>query len=196
MADHDLTMTATEYHGWHFLPSDGCLANTDPKIKVQVGEIYHEDRRPIVPCDVGLHASARAIDALVYAPGSIVCQVVLSGVVILHGLDKAAASARRVVAMADATILLHEFACQCAEDVIHLCENKEVARLAIDTKRRWMRGEATDKELDAARDAARAAAWAAWDAAWDAAKAKLAPTVVSLQASAFELLDAMLALHD
>jgi hypothetical protein len=64
---------------------------------------------------------------------------------------------------------------------------------------------------DAAGDAARAAAWdaawdaagdAAWDAAWDAAgdaaraaaKKKLEPTRVSLQESAFQLLDRMIAL--
>jgi hypothetical protein len=46
---------------------------------------------------------------------------------------------------------------------------------------------------DAAADAARAAAWAAArDAAWAAAGDALAPTVKSLQASAFDLLDRML----
>jgi len=71
--------------------------------------------------------------------------------------------------------ILHEFACQCAERVLHLTRDKdsEVCRNAIDTKRRWLRGDATDEELFAARDAAwaaaRAAAWAARDAAWAAA---------------------------
>jgi hypothetical protein len=45
----------------------------------------------------------------------------------------------------------------------------------------------------AAGDAARDAAWdAAWNAARDAARAALAPTVLELQQSAFELLDRML----
>ena len=61
---------------------------------------------------------------------------------------------------------------------------------------------ARDAASDAARDAASDAAWAAaraaarvaasnaaWDAAWDA----LAPTVLTLQASAFALVDAMIA---
>jgi hypothetical protein len=66
-------------------------------------------------------------------------------------------------------------------------------------------GAAAWAALAAARDAAGDAAWAAWaaawaaagaagDAAWAAAGAKLQPTVISLRASAFELLDAMLAL--
>ena len=50
---------------------------------------------------------------------------------------------------------------------------------------------------DAAKDAAKDAAWAAagdaaWAAAWDAAREKLKPTTVSLQASAFDLLDRMI----
>ncbi len=49
---------------------------------------------------------------------------------------------------------------------------------------------AWDAARDAAGDAARAAAW---DAARDAAGAKLKPTVVSLQDSAFQLLDRLIA---
>ena len=54
----------------------------------------------------------------------------------------------------------------------------ERPRKAIETKQLWLDGNASDKELDAARDAARyaagAAAWGAarataWDAAWAAA---------------------------
>lgn len=70
----------------------------------------------------------------------------------------------------------HEFACRCAESVLHIYEaqypDDKRPRTAIETKRRWMRGEATDEELDAAWAAARAAASAAaWAAAWDAARA-------------------------
>jgi hypothetical protein len=75
---------------------------------------------------------------------------------------------------------------------------------------------ASDAASDAARDAASAAAWdtaraaasaaasdaasdAAWDTAWDTAWDALAPTVASLQESAFELLDRLIdpgGLHD
>jgi len=82
------------------------------------------------------------------------------------------------------------FACDCAESVLQLYEveypGDSRCREAINTARRFIGGNATEEELDAAwaaagdaawaaaGDAARAAAWAAaWaaagDAAWDAA---------------------------
>ncbi len=92
--------------------------------------------------------------------------------------------------------LLHEFACQCAEDALALVARPDERSVAaIEAKRRWLRGEITDEELDSAsaeawhaldsawavaRDAAYAAAWAASrddalavarDAAWAAAEA-------------------------
>jgi hypothetical protein len=80
---------------------------------------------------------------------------------------------------------LHEFACRVAENAL-LKERKAGrepdARIwkALEVKRKWLKGEATDSELAAAREAARAAAWAAawaaareaaWEAAWAAARA-------------------------
>lgn len=81
--------------------------------------------------------------------------------------------------------ILHELACRCAERALSRVENPDPRSLrAIEAKRAWIRGEATDDELEAARaaaldaaraatlDAARAAAeGAAWDAAWEAARA-------------------------
>jgi hypothetical protein len=77
--------------------------------------------------------------------------------------------------------ILHEFACRCAERVLKKAKvTDERSWNAIKTKRAWLKGEATDEELRAARaaawdaaawDAAAAAAAAAWDAAWDAAAA-------------------------
>jgi hypothetical protein len=69
-----------------------------------------------------------------------------------------------------------EFAVTCARRVQHLMTDpRSVA--ALDTRERWLRGEATDEEMAAAQAAARAAAraaasdaaWAASAAAWDAA---------------------------
>ena len=76
----------------------------------------------------------------------------------------------------------HAFAVTCARRVQHLMHDpRSVA--ALDTRERWLRGEATDAEMEAALDvaraasaasaAARAAAWAAsaaLDAAWAAAR--------------------------
>ena len=79
--------------------------------------------------------------------------------------------------------ILHEFACRCAEYALSFVDNPDPRSIAaIEAKRKWLRGEITDKELNAARAAARAAARdaaqvaaraaaqvAAWAAAWDAA---------------------------
>lgn len=75
---------------------------------------------------------------------------------------------------------LAEWGCDCAEHVLPIWESwakQNVAnsfaapRSAIDTKRRHLRGEATDAELAAAEAAARAAGRAAGRAAWAAGRA-------------------------
>ena len=81
--------------------------------------------------------------------------------------------------------MLHEFACRCAEYALSFVESPDPRSIAaIVAKRKWLRGEITDAELDsahyaamyAARDAVLAAAQdaardAAWAAAWAAARA-------------------------
>lgn len=134
--------------GWLWLP-----AHT----KVEVGQTLTTE-----------HASPRALDALQYAEGTVICQLGLSG---------------KVLAMADATTVLHKFMCGCAEQA--LLDEREAGRepdkrswAAIETKRKWLKGEATDEELvtvgleawDAARSAVGVASVikAAWSAAWSA----------------------------
>ena len=59
--------------------------------------------------------------------------------------------------------ILHEFACRCAEYALSFVESPDPRSIAaIVAKRKWLRGEITDAELDAACDIAR-------DAAHDAA---------------------------
>jgi hypothetical protein len=58
--------------------------------------------------------------------------------------------------------ILHEFACRCAENALALIEKPDPRSIAaIEAKRKWLRGEISDEELDAAwaaaRDAVRAA---------------------------------------
>lgn len=157
---------------WHFLPDDGCLRwGTREKGKVKHTLIYPPDFKPIL-CEQGFHASKRAIDALHYAPGALVCKVTLHGKII-HSEDKSVAQGRTILAMADATNVLHEMACQCAEQALSIVKYPDPRSIdAIKVKRAWMAGKATDTELDAARDAARDAAWdAARAAARDAARA-------------------------
>lgn len=67
---------------------------------------------------------------------------------------------------------LHEFACICAEYALSLVDEPDPRSVAaVETKRRWLRGKATNAELASARFAARAAAMdAAVDAAWNDAR--------------------------
>ena len=80
--------------------------------------------------------------------------------------------------------IFHLWACWCAERALKRerkagREPDQRSWAAIEAKRRWVRGEISDKDLTAARDAAWAAAgdaiWAArdaaWATAWDAASA-------------------------
>lgn len=150
-------------HYWHFLREDrrlrwGSRAIVEPGDTFRVdfphkseddGQIYN---KPTL-CKAGLHASRRAIDALQYAPGPIICRVTLAGDVV-EDKAKAAARERTVLWMADATNTLHEFACRCAETALRTAKVEDVrCWQAIETKRKWLRGEATDAELAAARDA-------------------------------------------
>jgi hypothetical protein len=144
---------------WHFLREDRKL-RYPPYTLVEVGQKSTVEP-PLELCEWGLHASKRAIDALNYAPGSMACQVELSGE-ILEGDDKVCATERTVLKMIDATNTLHEFACWCAGQA--LLKEREAGRepdprswAAVEAKRKWLRGEITDKELTATG--------AAWDAA-------------------------------
>ena len=90
-----------------------------------------------------------------------------------NGVDDCLWALRAVVHPERDRISRH-IACDCAAAVLHVYEkqvpNDKRPRTAIDVARRFADGEATQKELAAARDAAWAAAWAAaGDAAWAAA---------------------------
>lgn len=155
---------------WHFLAADKRLLY-EPRTLVEPSQILRV-KGPLALCSVGLHASVRALGALQYAPGPIVCRVQLGGK-ILRGDDKACATKRTCVWMADATRTLHEFACWCAENALRTAKIEDRrCWVAIETKMRWIEGEATDEELEAARAAPWAAARAAsWTASWEAARA-------------------------
>ena len=134
--------------------------------KIEAGKTYRVAGKPVL-CEHGLHASKRIIDALRYAPSDAkyVCLVELGGAVKLD-TDKAVATRRTVLAMADVEIILHEFACWCAEQALKAerkagREPDERSWAAIRVKRRWLKGQATDEQWEAARAAAREAAWAA-----------------------------------
>jgi hypothetical protein len=161
---------------WHFL----CLPDVDGNYRTQhsneivrVGETLRYDGE-LELCKRGLHASVRLIDALYYSPGPIVCRVRMSGIII-HGDDKLVASERTVIAMADSSRLLHEFACDCAERT--LVRERDAGHEpdvrswdAIAAKRAWLDGLISDEQLSAAISAASSAARSAESAAWSAAR--------------------------
>ena len=162
---------------WHFLSEDKRLGYGDGRL-VEVGETL-ECEGELALCDNGMHGSVRLIDALHYASGPIVCRVEIEGDVI-EGDDKLCGRRRTVLWMLDATRILHEFACACAEDALALVEQPDERSVeAIEAKRKWLNGEVTDEELASAR----AASWAAsrsasyavaysasWAASWAAVR--------------------------
>jgi len=84
--------------------------------------------------------------------------------------------------------ILREFACRCAERVLPIYERvypgDDRPQNAIETRRKWGRGEATDAELNAAAEAAEAAAAAAAAAAWAEAAAAAAAAAAAWAARA------------
>jgi hypothetical protein len=157
---------------WHF--TDGTELRDGRRLVV--GKIYRH-KGDLVPCESGLHASVRLIDALRYAPGSQLSRVAMRGETISHGdpADKIVASEREVLWTLDATRTLFLFACWCATDAL-MAERKAGREPHPDSwaapkaRRDWLDGKITDDQLFAAyRAAYRAAYSAAYYAAYSAA---------------------------
>ena len=151
---------------WHFLPKSRLLQHGDGRWVV-ADKTLRVEGLPVLN-ERGLHASARAIDALGYASGSVVCLVTLGGKVI-HGKGKSVAQERTCLWMADATEILWEFACDVAETA--LLNEREAGRepdprswAGVAVARRFLRGEASEAERFAASHAANAATLAAYAA--------------------------------
>ena len=102
---------------------------------------------PLQLCENGMHASLNPMDALQYAPGPMLCRVELSGEII-QGEDKLCASSRKVLWIANADHMLQEFACLCAERALKAAKVDDPRSWrAIEVKRLWLAGKATDAEL-------------------------------------------------
>jgi hypothetical protein len=149
---------------WHFLRYDRRMQFA-PWTLVEAGKTYTAVGE-LGLCENGLHASFRAMDALKYAPGCIVCRVSLSGERQVDS-DKVCARSRTVLWLADAGLTLHEFACLLAEQTLvraaaagHKTDPRSLA--AVAAKRAWLRQEISDEALDEAREAAWAAARATY----------------------------------
>ena len=158
--------------GWHFLRDDSTRDQDGVPIDPGATETWDG---PLSLCESGLHFCVRPMDALRYAQGALIRRVRLSGSILQpDGSDKGCATVRTELWRADVSALLHEFACDVAEQTLDrvAAAGGSVdprSREAIATKRRWLRGEASAEELAAARAAAGAAAGAAARAAARAA---------------------------
>ena len=159
---------------YHFVGStlrDGRPVPTDGEWLVHDG--------PVRMCESGLHASRHPFDALMYAPGPILCLVDCDEID-AEDVDKLVCRRRRIVARFDATTMLRAFARQCALDVIHLWDAPQVVRDYLTTGDESLRDGTRDAALAAAEDAAWAASaaalaadralCAALDAMWAAAR--------------------------
>jgi hypothetical protein len=161
---------------WHFVGDrlrDGSPIPED-------GEVL-EERPPLVMCKRGLHASERLIDALQYAPGTLLCRVVCSGA-IEHEVDKLVCERRTILWRLDATEVLLEFARWCALEVAHLWAMPEVMREYLTTGDDGLRPLALREATQAA--AALASSWAAAWAVVARAEAARAALVASWAAVA------------
>ena len=131
---------------WHYVKNDYCTNNGN--VKVYPGLVLTHDG-PMLMCRSGLHASIRALDALKYARGSIVCRVRCSRDIVM-GTDKIMCRRRVVSWTLDAANTLHEFACHLAQKALRSSGvTSDRAWNAIRVKRDWLAGEATDRQLAA-----------------------------------------------
>ena len=83
-------------------------------------EIFED---PVFICKSGLHASKHVFDALQYAPGPMLRLVECSDIVEEQN-DKFVCRKRVELARIDASRLLREFACDCAERVLPIFEKE------------------------------------------------------------------------
>ncbi len=170
---------------WHFVREDKKLGYGDGR-KIRRGSTLKIDPDKLKPCQYGLHASEKVLDALSYCywKNSILCKVELGGTVIKSG-DKTVASERKVIDYIDVTKVSRKFAVRVAEDVLPIFEKKypEDTRVrdCIETTKKYLKGEVSLEVLIKARSAA-AAAYAA-DAA-DAAAAYAAYAAAAYAAAA------------
>ena len=136
--------------------------------QIRVGQT-HKVTGDIKLCQKGLHASIKPLDALKYAPGSMLWLVELSGEIII-GDDKCVASERTYICGFNAEELLREFARKQA--LINIDKIKPYTKDYDLIYKYLTTGDKSLKSAawSAARSAARSARSAAWSVADSAAR--------------------------
>ncbi len=129
-------------YGWHFLQKNRTLRYGDDRY-VSPGKTYTSGEEAPRLCEYGMHASRKALDALRFAPGSVVCRVRCWGDVLVDN-DKFVARNREVLWMANVEDALHRFARMCALDVVHLWDPPAVVLRYLKTGDPTLRAEAKD----------------------------------------------------
>jgi hypothetical protein len=170
----------TKYY-WHFLPADKCLRYGDGR-KVEVGSTLTVPETTVALCSGGLHASEDILDALKYAPGAVLCKVILGGKVI-EGRDKVVASERTVVAMLDATEVLIQYTKWNALQVVSLWNASEIVLEYLHSG--YVEGLPLRRNASAAASAADAASASASVDAYAADAAASAAYAASVDAYAY-----------
>ena len=131
--------------GWHFLSEDSTLAY-EPGIKVEKGTLLTMTREPAL-YKQGLPYSKYLIDALRYAPSSILSRVWIGGKRV-KGSSRGAAQKQGILWVGDISNILHEFSCLYAEKALEVTgKTDKLLCNVIEAKRAWMRGEISDEQL-------------------------------------------------
>ena len=170
---------------WHFTKGFKLRDGQD----LVAGRTYKVEG-PLRLCEHGLHASIRAIDALEYAPDTVVSRVECSGDIV-HGEDKLVCSQRKVLWCRDVSKELRLCACDCAETALMIAEvTDERCWNAIDVSRGYAVGIATAEQLAAAQYAAWSAAYVAQSVMWDTAQSAAWYATYAAQSAASYATDA------
>lgn len=157
---------------WHFIRRDeNGIDRLRDGSEAPPDGVWLEFNGPLKMCESGLHFSRHPFDALINAPGEILCRVEIGGSVI-EGDDKGVCSRRRIIKRLDVTEGLCYFARMQALSALHKYPGEP-----HDAVLEWlMTGDKSIRSAaeSAVESAARATrAWAAWEAAtlaaWEAA---------------------------
>ena len=141
---------------YYFSNKDKKLAYDDNR-EIKIGTTHKIKGEPVL-CNHGLHASKRIIDALNYAPDSILWIVELGGKVI-HSNDKSVATERTYIGGGiDISETLRKFARMCALDVAHLWDCPDVMMQWLKTGDESIRKSARASTRARTRASARASA--------------------------------------
>lgn len=148
---------------WHFLKNNKFMCYDRSSEIARAGKTYSiaDDQVPEL-CKYGMHGSIHALDAVGFAPGSIVCRVEISGDV-LYADNKLVGRHRKVLWMADASDVLTKFSKWCVSQVISQIPDPNLTRKFL---------ESGNKSLMAIvwENAFKAGDVLACDAAWKATK--------------------------